>query len=43
MVFDDYSSYAGCRKAVDERLRPRGDIEVLFDDQSIGLRKRTAS
>lgn len=43
MVFDDYSSYAGCRKAVDERLRSRGDIEVLFDEQSIGLRKRTAS
>jgi asparagine synthase (glutamine-hydrolysing) len=39
MVFDDYSSYSGCRKAVDRFIDKRGDIDVLFAAPSIGIRK----
>jgi asparagine synthase (glutamine-hydrolysing) len=39
MIFDDYKSYAGCKKAVDEFLSGRLDVEVLFSERSIGLRK----
>jgi len=38
--FDDYSSYSGCRRAVDELLQSRSDLEVLYRDRSIGLRRR---
>jgi len=39
MIFDDYKSYAGCKKAVDEFLSGRTDVEVLFAERSIGIRK----
>lgn len=39
MVFDDYSSYSGCRKAVDRFLSGRRDVDVLFNDPSMGIRK----
>ena len=39
LVFDDYSSYSGCRRAVDELLAQRNDLEVLFHRRSIGLRR----
>jgi len=39
MVFDDYRSYSGCRKAVDRFLASADDMEVVFADRSIGLRK----
>jgi hypothetical protein len=39
MVFDDYSSYSGCRKAVDEWLETKPDAETIFSDRSIGFRK----
>jgi hypothetical protein len=38
--FDDYSSYSGCRRAVDELLDARGDLEVIYQDRSIGLRRK---
>jgi hypothetical protein len=43
MLFDDYSSYSGCRKAVDEHLCGRPDVAVLFDEQSIAIRKVAAA
>src|SRR5690242_8627732 len=39
MIFDDYKSYAGCKKAVDQFLSGRSDVEVLFSERSIGIRK----
>jgi asparagine synthase (glutamine-hydrolysing) len=39
MVFDDYMSYSGCKKAVDGFLAVRTDIEILFAERSIGIRK----
>ncbi len=39
MVFDDYKSYAGCKKAVDKFIAGRSDVEILFAEQSIGIRK----
>jgi hypothetical protein len=39
--FDDYSSYSGCRRAVDELLQSRSDLEVLYQDRSIGLRRKS--
>jgi Macrocin-O-methyltransferase (TylF) len=39
MVFDDYSSYSGCRKAVDEWLATKPEIETIFSDRSIGFRR----
>ena len=38
--FDDYSSNSGCRRAVDELLQARSDLEVLYRDRSIGLRRK---
>lgn len=43
MVFDDYKSYSGCRKAVDQFLASVQDMEIVFADKSIGLRKRAKS
>ena len=40
IVFDNYSSYSGCRKAVDEWLASTSEFEVLFQQRSIGLRKK---
>ena len=39
IVFDDYESYSGCRRAVDELMGRRPDLEVLFHRRSIGLRQ----
>ena len=38
MVFDDYQSYSGCKKAVDQLIRERPDLETIFHARSIGLR-----
>lgn len=39
MLFDDYRSYEGCRKAVDEFIARTPGCEVLFSDVSFGVRK----
>ena len=39
MAFDDYSSYSGCRKAVDEWLAAKPEAETIFSDRSIGFRR----
>jgi len=39
IVFDDYSSYSGCRRAVDELIEQRPDMEIIFNSRSIGLRR----
>ncbi len=40
VVFDDWTSYSGCRRAVDE-WRARDDrLEVVFEQRSLGLRRR---
>jgi asparagine synthase (glutamine-hydrolysing) len=40
VVFDDWSSYSGCRRAVEE-WRARDDrLEVVFEQRSLGLRRR---
>jgi predicted O-methyltransferase YrrM len=40
VVFDDWTSYSGCRRAVDE-WRARDDrLDVVFEQRSIGLRRR---
>lgn len=38
LVFDDYSSYSGCTKAVDELLAARQDIKPIFHNRSLGIR-----
>jgi hypothetical protein len=38
LVFDDYSSYSGCTKAVDELLQQRPDMEKVFHNRSLGVR-----
>lgn len=40
MVFDDYVSYSGCRKVVDEFIASSASAEVLLRDNSLALRKR---
>ncbi len=40
IVFDDYESYSGCRRAVDELLRTeRHKLSILFQARSIGLQR----
>jgi hypothetical protein len=39
MLFDDYRSYEGCRKAVDEFIARTPDCEILFSDVSFGVKK----
>jgi hypothetical protein len=38
LVFDDYSSYSGCTKAVNELLAERPDMERIFHNRSLGIR-----
>jgi len=40
MIFDDYSSYSGCRRAVDEWLEKDSNIEKIFHRRSLGVRRR---
>jgi hypothetical protein len=37
VVFDDYSSYSGCRRAVDEWRARDARLSVLFERRSLGL------
>ena len=39
MIFDDYSSYSGCRRAVDEWLARDTGMEKLFHRRSLGVRR----
>jgi hypothetical protein len=41
MVFDDYSSYSGCKRAVDELLAERSDFEQVFHNRSLGIRLKS--
>jgi predicted O-methyltransferase YrrM len=38
IVFDDYNSYSGCRRAVDEMLAARSDLAVVLDARSLAVR-----
>lgn len=40
IVFDDYSSYSGCQRAVDEWLARDPAMEIIFHRRSIGLRRK---
>jgi O-methyltransferase len=40
MVFDDYSSYSGCTRAVDELLAGSNELEVVFHKRSLGIRRK---
>ena len=39
IVFDDYSSYSGCRRAVDEWLDREPLLEKIFYRRSLGIRR----
>lgn len=39
VVFDDYSSYSGCKRAVDEWLARNKEFEVIFHRRSLGVRR----
>jgi len=39
MTFDDYSSYSGCRRAVDEWRARDAQLETVFERRSLGLRR----
>lgn len=39
MIFDDYSSYSGCRRAVDEWMDEDSSIEKIFYLRSLGVRR----
>lgn len=41
LVFDDYSSYSGCARAVDELLAQRPDFEKVFQARSLGIRLKS--
>ena len=43
IVFDDYSSYSGCKTAVDEFLSEHHEYKVLFHRRSLGIRKSLQS
>lgn len=43
IIFDDYSSYSGCRRAVDEWLERDGSLEKIFHRRSLGIRRREMS
>jgi hypothetical protein len=39
IVFDDYESYSGCRRAVDEWLSQAEGFETIFRQRSLGVRR----
>jgi hypothetical protein len=39
MIFDDYSSYSGCRTAVDEMLNANPNLQVIFHKRSLGVQR----
>ena len=39
MIFDDYSSYSGCRRAVDEWLQRDLGMERVFHRRALGVRR----
>lgn len=39
LVFDDYSSYRGAKKIIDERIASSSKYKMLFHDRSIGFEK----
>ena len=39
IIFDDYSSYSGCRRAVDEWLESDEGFEKMFFRRSLGIRR----
>jgi len=39
MVFDDYESYSGCKKSVDQMIRRRPDLQIIFHRRSLGIRR----
>jgi len=39
VVFDDYESYSGCRRAVDEWLGSARGVETIFRQRSLGVRR----
>ncbi len=41
LVFDDYSSYSGCTRAVNEMLAARPDMERIFHRRSLGVRRKS--
>jgi len=41
MIFDDYSSYSGCRRAVDGWLAEDTSLEKVFHQRSLGVRRVT--
>ena len=40
IVFDDYSSYSGCRRAVDEWLQREPAFRPLFHRRSLGVQRQ---
>ncbi|MBI2717621.1 MAG: class I SAM-dependent methyltransferase [Rhizobiales bacterium] len=40
MIFDDYKSYSGCRRAVDEWLATEGMASVVFSNKSVGITRK---
>lgn len=43
IVFDDYSSYSGCKEAVDLWLNEHPEMSVIFHQRSLGVRKAQAA
>jgi hypothetical protein len=42
IVFDDYYSYSGCRRAADEFLNENPDFEIVLKKQSLTIQKNPA-
>lgn len=40
VVFDDWSSYSGCRRAVEQWRAADDRLEVVFEQRALGLRRR---
>lgn len=39
IAFDDYSSYSGCQKFVDQLLAEHPELKVIYKERSLGLRR----